>query len=66
MRLFVNSGSPFARKCKILVRELGLTAAVEEVATDTIAALPEHVGINPFAQIPALVTDDAQVFVDST
>jgi|GEM_PF-78405 len=66
MRLFINSGSPFARKCRVLVRELHLGGQVEEVLTDTIASVPEHVAVNPFAQIPALVTDEGQAIFDST
>lgn len=65
MRLFINSGSPFARKCRIIVRELGLSAQVEDVPTVTLDSVPDHVAVNPFAQIPALMTDEA-TFVDST
>jgi len=66
MRLFINSGSPFARKCRILSHEMRLQTQIEEVATNTLASVPEHVAVNPFAQIPALMTDDGQALVDST
>lgn len=65
MRLFINSGSPFARKCRILVREMRLTDRVEDVPTVTLDSVPAHVAVNPFAQVPALVTDHG-AFVDST
>lgn len=66
MKLFINSGSPFVRKCRIFVRELGLLAHVSEVETVTLNNAPEHVSVNPFAQIPALETDQDEGLFDST
>ena len=34
MKLYSNPASPFARKCRIIVRELNLTSVVEEINVD--------------------------------
>jgi glutathione S-transferase len=66
MRLFMSPGSPFVRKCRIVVREKGLTGRVEEVTLDfPYKTDPAHLAANPIGQVPALVTDDGQAFVDS-
>ncbi len=67
MRLFMSPGSPFVRKCRIVIREKGLTAKVEEITLDfpykTDAA---HLAANPIGQVPALVADDGRAFIDSS
>lgn len=65
MRLFISAASPFARKCRIVVREKGLADRVEEVAADPYANDPALVAANPLVQVPALATDDGTVFTDS-
>lgn len=68
MRLWQNPASPFARKVRIVVREIGLTARVEEIATAVSpvspnADLAKH---NPLVKIPALQTDSGEVLYDSS
>lgn len=58
MKLFINSGSPFARKARIVVRERGWLAKTEEVFTAPVESQPDLVEANPVAQIPALIDDD--------
>lgn len=66
MRLFMSPGSPFVRKCRIVIREKGLTSRVEEVTLDfPYKTDPAHLAANPIGQVPALVGDDGQAFVDS-
>jgi glutathione S-transferase len=65
MRLFYSPPSPFARKCRIVVREKGLLGRVEEVLADPYANDPPLVAANPIAQVPALVDDEGTVFCDS-
>ena len=65
MRLYYSPASPFARKCRIVIREKGLEGMVEEVAVDPYADDPRLLEANPLAQVPALVTDDGLTFVDS-
>jgi glutathione S-transferase len=66
MKLFVNSGSPFARKARIVVRERGWAPGVEEVFTVPVESPGDLVGANPVAQIPALIGDDGVCWQDST
>lgn len=64
MRLFFSPASPFARKCRIVIREKGLLARVEEVAVDALKdeRLPL---INPLGQVPALIDDEGVTWMDS-
>ena len=65
MKLFVNSGSPFARKVRVLVREKALLAGIEEVFTVPVDSPADLIAANPLAQIPALVDDDGVCWTDS-
>lgn len=65
MRLYITGPSPYARKCRIVVREKGLQSAVQEIVADPYTDDPDLVAANPIAQVPALVTADGAVFSDS-
>jgi len=67
MKLFFAPPSPFARKVRVLVRELNLTGKVTELAVHTtpIAPDPEVTAANPLSKIPTLVLNDGQVLFDS-
>lgn len=65
MKLYISAASPFARKCRIVAREKGLTDRVEEIIADPYASDPALVAANPLVQVPALVTDDGTTFTDS-
>lgn len=65
MRLYITDPSPYARKCRIVLRERGLIGAATEVRVDPYASDPDLVSANPVAQVPSLVTDDGVVFNDS-
>lgn len=67
MRLWQNPASPFARKVRIVARETGTAARIEEIVT---AVSPVNVNAdlavqNPLVKIPALQTDDGLVLYDS-
>ena len=64
MKLFMSPASPFARKARIIVRELDLTRLVEEISTNP-ATSEELRKVNPLGKIPALVLDDGSALVDS-
>ena len=68
MKLYCNLTSPFARKVRVVVRELGLEDRVEEELIDPFAAqLPtEFLAANPLSRIPTLVTDRGEALPDST
>ena len=65
MRLYVTDPSPYARKCRIVLRERGLADACEERRADPYADDPELVDANPVVQVPTLITDTGEVFTDS-
>lgn len=65
MKLFYGSGSPYVRKCRIVVREKGLLSKVEEIPTQPMDNSDEFVRVNPLAQIPALITDEGVPLYDS-
>lgn len=67
MKLFYAEPSPFARKVRVLIRELGLDDAVEEIAVHTtpIAPSDEVTAKNPLSKIPTLVTGEDESLYDS-
>lgn len=65
MRLYITDPSPYARKCRIVLRERGLSEACEEIRVDPYASDPSLVAANPVAQVPSLVTGAGVVFNDS-
>ncbi len=64
MQLFFSPNSPYARKARIIVRELNLTSRVQEVAV-TLPADAKLRAVNPLGKIPALLLDDKSVIYDS-
>jgi glutathione S-transferase len=64
MQLYYSPNSPYARKARIIIRELGLEKRVEEKAV-TLPADAKFRAINPLGKIPALVLDDGSVIYDS-
>lgn len=65
MKLYLNKTSPYARLVMVVAREKGLAARVEPVWTDPWASPAELLAVNPFAKVPALMTDDGQVIIES-
>ncbi len=67
MKLLMSPASPFVRKVRVVIREAGLTAGIEEVAVSTtpVASAPEVVAANPLGKIPALIRDDGPALYDS-
>jgi glutathione S-transferase len=59
MRLWFNPASPFARKVRIVAREAGLAARIEEISI-TVSPVKPHADLareNPLVKIPALSTE---------
>lgn len=65
MKLFCTKTSPYARKVRIAVEELGLSDQVEEVAADPFNPPPELLAANPLSKVPTLVTDKNEALLDS-
>jgi glutathione S-transferase len=64
MKLYMSPASPFARKARIIVRELDLARLVEEIPTNP-AVSEELRKTNPLGKIPVLVLDDGSTLIDS-
>ena len=67
MKLTFSPTSPFARKVRIAAIELGLIDKIEFVPTTVVPGQPndEYSRINPVKKLPALITDNGDVIVDS-
>lgn len=63
--LYCSKTSPFARKVRVLVRELGLTEQLEERVVDPFDPSPEFLACNPLSKIPALQTSKGLLLADS-
>jgi len=66
MKLYTSATSPFARKVRMVVIELGLVDLVEEVATDAFNASEDFLSANPLSKVPTLVTDRGESLPDSS
>ena len=63
--LYCSKTSPFARKVRVVVRELGIQDLIDEVLVDPFDPSPEFLACNPMSRIPALCTDRGQTLSDS-
>lgn len=65
-RLFYSAGSPYARICRMALREGGLAQRVEEAETtlrDPAAAMLRY---NPVGRVPALLLEDGTTLTETT
>ena len=65
MKLIYTTTSPLARKCRILVRELGLIDRIEEVITTTRSENSLIMNYNPNGMVPTLETDDGYTICET-
>ena len=65
MKLYFSKTSPYARKVRIAIEELGLGEQVEEIVADPFNPPPELLVANPLSRVPTLVTDRGEVLPDS-
>jgi glutathione S-transferase len=65
VKLFYSPPSPFARKCRIVVRERNLLGRVEEIAVMPTAGDDQLGKVNPLMQAPALLDDAGVAWNDS-
>lgn len=65
MKLFYSDASPFARKCRIVLREHDLLARVHEQATVPLDDPADLRAAAPAGRIPALVLDGGGALTDS-
>ena len=65
MKLYITTPSPFARKCRIVAREKGLSERIEEITADPYGDAPVLLAANPLVQVPALIAEDGEPITDS-
>jgi glutathione S-transferase len=67
MKLLFASPSPFARKVRVLARELELNENITEIPVNTTPVSPaeEVTAANPLSKIPTLITDKGVAIFDS-
>jgi glutathione S-transferase len=67
MKLLGAPASPYVRKCRVAIAELGLSNALELVQASTAPVEPnkEVQSANPIVKIPALILDDGSSLFDS-
>ena len=65
MKLFVSDTSPYARKCRIVIREWALTDRVEEIDSHPFKDGSDLLGANPLGRVPALINETGQAFPES-
>jgi glutathione S-transferase len=65
MKLYFSKTSPYARKVRIAIEELGLGEQVEEIVADPFNPPPELLVANPLSRVPTLVTDRGEALPDS-
>ena len=65
MKLYSSRTSPFARKVRVLIHELGLQEQIEELFVDPFAADSELLAVTPLSKIPALAVRADLLIPDS-
>ena len=65
LKLYLNKPSPYARLALVVAHEKGVADRLDLEWTDPWKNPVELCGVNPFSRVPALVTDDGVVIVDS-
>ena len=65
MKLYFSKTSPYARKVRVAIEELGLAGEVEEIVADPFAPPPELLEANPLSKVPTLVTERNEALPDS-
>src|SRR3546814_135775 len=65
MQLFYSPTSPSARKCRVVARERGLMADLEEVVCNPMEDPAALHASNPLGKVPCLVLDDGVAVFDS-
>ncbi|MFZ5617241.1 MAG: glutathione S-transferase family protein [Pseudomonadota bacterium] len=68
MKLYGSLTSPFVRAVRIAAIELGLESQIDFAPTVVRPTQPNRdygASVNPLRRVPALETDDGQIFIDS-
>lgn len=65
LKLYLNPPSPYARKVVVVAHEVGLDGKIEIVKVDPWIDPPEFVDATPLCKVPALITEDRLLIVES-
>ncbi|WP_417489807.1 glutathione S-transferase N-terminal domain-containing protein [Maricaulis sp.] len=65
LQLIYSPTSPYARKCRILVRELGLEPEIGETAANPFEDDDVLLRANPLGRVPCLVMEDGRALTES-
>ena len=65
MKLYCSANSPYARKVRVVIHELGLVDQVELIDTDPRDPDNGFREINPLSKIPALIANSGDLIIDS-
>jgi len=65
IQLIYSPTSPYARKCRILVRELGLEPAIAETDANPFDDGDTLLRANPLGRVPCLVMEDGRALTES-
>ncbi|WP_339747184.1 glutathione S-transferase N-terminal domain-containing protein [uncultured Maricaulis sp.] len=66
MQLFYSPTSPYARKCRVLVRELGLLELVSEIDANPFEDGAGLLQANPLGRVPCLALEDGRALTESS
>jgi glutathione S-transferase len=65
MRLYRSLPSPYARRVRAIIEELGLSGQIEEIEVDPYDPPAEFLDINPLSKVPVLITEQGEPLPDS-
>lgn len=65
MKLYWSAASPYARKCRIQIRERGLGDRIEEITIDPFSDPSTLIAVNPLGRVPALERPGNTALFDS-
>lgn len=65
-RLFYSAGSPYARICRMALREGGLAESVEEAETTLRDPAAVMLPYNPVGRVPAMLLEDGTILTETT
>jgi glutathione S-transferase len=65
MRLYRSLSSPYARRVRVVIEELGLAGQIDEIEVDPYDPPADFLAINPLSKVPALITEQGEALPDS-
>jgi len=65
MKLYCSKTSPYARKVRVAIQELGIADSVEEVDSNPFEPTPDFLIANPLSKLPVLVNERGDALPDS-